>query len=82
MFFTAASSVIFACVLLVVAQIFFLLYVLWMLVCLRAEKNQTWGDSIALSACEAGNQWVLALQLFEFMKATNDVCFWAENYLV
>lgn len=46
------------------------------------EKNQTWGDSIALSACEAGNQWVLALQLFEFMKATNDVCFWAENYLV
>ena len=54
-----------------------------MLVCLRAEKkNQTWGDSIALSACEAGNQWVLALQLFEFMKATNDVCFWAENYLV
>lgn len=46
------------------------------------EKNLTWGDSIALSACEAGNQWVLALQLFEFMKATNDVCFWAENYLV
>ena len=43
------------------------------------EKDLTWGDSIAISACEAGSQWVLALQLFEFMKATNDVCFWAEN---
>ena len=44
------------------------------LFCIVSTSTLFKGDSIAIAACEAGGQWLRALEVFEALEAINDVC--------